>query len=129
MTRALDTSLLIRLITNDDPVQAATAQTLIDEPFSLSATVLLETAWTLRSRYGFTPAMLAGALGMVVDLPNAVDTPLNIGWAIERIGAGADPGDMIHIATATGASRFATFDRGMVTKAGPGTPTPVETIR
>ena len=49
---AIDTNIIVRLLTNDDPDQAAKAKSLIEgaEVF-VATTVLLETEWVLRGAY------------------------------------------------------------------------------
>ena len=55
---ALDTNILVRYLTEDDPVQSGLASELIDtrlsgaNPGFVSIPVLCEMLWTLRSRYG-----------------------------------------------------------------------------
>jgi len=115
-------------MTGDDAGQAHIARSIIDEDFILTATVLIETAWVLQSRYGWDRATLSQGLRKVIDLPHAVSVPDHAAWAIDRLEAGADFADMMHIATAAGASSFATFDRGVVKKAGPASLTRIETL-
>jgi predicted nucleic-acid-binding protein len=115
-------------MTDDDHGQARVARSIIDEDFIVTATVLIETAWVLRSRYGWNRAALAEGLRMVIDLPHAVSVPDHAVWAIDRLEAGADFADMMHIATAAGATRFATFDRGVAKKAGAAAPVSIETL-
>ena len=59
-------------------------------------------------------------------MPHAVSVPDHAGWAIDRLEAGADFADMMHIATAAGATSFATFDRGVEQKAGTAPPISIE---
>ena len=49
---AVDTNLLVRILTNDDPIQARRALKILknDEIF-IPKTVLLETEWVLRHAY------------------------------------------------------------------------------
>ena len=91
--------------------------------------MLLETDWVLRSFYGWSRAQRAKAFKILLDFPNAVDVPKYAGWAVERMHAGADFADMMHVAVASGASSFATFDRKLERRAGPDTPVVVETLR
>ena len=101
---------------------------IVDEDFAVPATVLLETEWVLRSRYCLPRSTVAAALRMIIDLPHAIDIPPNTGWAIDRLEQGADFADVIHLATVSNASRFATFDQKLAAKAGPATPLPIETL-
>src|SRR5262245_10703413 len=52
----LDSNIILRAITSDDPVQSPLAQSLLatlssDRPGVINPVVLAETAWTLRGRY------------------------------------------------------------------------------
>lgn len=52
---ALDTNVLVRLIARDDPDQLEQARTLVQAGACfVPDTVLVETAWVLRSSYGAT---------------------------------------------------------------------------
>lgn len=117
------------MLTDDDPVQAERARALAKEDFRISATVLVETDWVLRSFYGWSRTQRAEAFKILLDFPNAVDIPKYAGWAVERMKAGADFADMMHVAVAAGASSFATFDRKLERRAGPDSPVVVETLR
>lgn len=104
------------------------AKTVLDEDFMLSATVLIETEWVLRSSYGMSRGRRARALSMLLDLPRLVAVPPHARWAIERMEAGGDFADMIHIGEAEGATGFATLDSDLPRSAGPGAPVPIETL-
>jgi predicted nucleic-acid-binding protein len=91
--------------------------------------VLVETDWVLRSFYGWRRAQRAAGFRILLDLPNAVDIPKYAGWAVERMEAGADFADMMHVAGAEGASSFSTFDRKLERRAGPDSPVAIETLR
>ena len=70
--REVDTSLIIRYLTNDHPSQSAAARNIVDnEDFFVSATVLLETELVLRSAYGFSEDEVLAALGFFAGLPHA----------------------------------------------------------
>lgn len=72
---ALDTNVLVRWITNDDAAQCAVIQQLLLAPtateqrLALPITVLLETEWVLRTRYGFDRAALLLALDALLSAP------------------------------------------------------------
>jgi predicted nucleic-acid-binding protein len=72
--RGLDTNVLVRLITGDNPDQASAVLSLLEEAevrnerFFVSTIVVCELAWTLRSRpYQFRRAAIAEALVTVLE--------------------------------------------------------------
>jgi predicted nucleic-acid-binding protein len=66
--RAVDTNLLVRLITRDDSKQAQAAQAFVEGGAWASLVVIAETAWVLRAVYEFDPAAIATALAMLLDV-------------------------------------------------------------
>lgn len=128
LTAAVDTNVLLRLIVEDDEVQAATARAIFDEPCAVSATVLLETGWVLASRYRWTRAEIAEVFARILDMPNVIADPVSLRWAIDRFRLGGDLPDMIHVATAGTSERFVTFDSRILKHAGNGSPIPIETL-
>jgi predicted nucleic-acid-binding protein len=89
----------------------------------------VETDWVLRSFYGWSRNQRAVGFRILLDFPNAVDVPKYAHWAVERMEAGADFADMMHVASAAGASTFATFDWKLERRAGSGAPVQIETVR
>ena len=68
---AVDTNVLIRLITKDHAAQVARASRLFQrEQIWVAKTVLLETDWLLRSLYGFAPQAVGDAFRKLAGLPN-----------------------------------------------------------
>lgn len=128
MSRAVDTNVVIRYLTGDDADQSAAATALLREDFMLTATVLIETEWVLRSAYRWPRSRIAAALEALVDLPAANCAVAGVPWALARMRAGADLADMVHILTAAGATGFATFDTRLAAAAGANAPLPIETL-
>lgn len=65
--KGLDTSILIRYLVQDDPVQSPRANQIIEElteqePGFVSVVVIAEIAWVLGSRYKAKPAEIADAV-------------------------------------------------------------------
>lgn len=126
--RALDTNVVLRLLIVDDPLQLAVAERLIEEPAYLPLTVLMETVWVLRSRYGMGRDALARALNSLLDAQElSIEGADLLPWIIDRIDDGADAADMIHLAASRHATSFATFDRDLARRAD-GSPVPVELV-
>jgi predicted nucleic-acid-binding protein len=119
---------VLRFLTGDDPVQTPIARDILDADFILPATVLLETEWVLRSWYKLPTEQVVAALRLLIDLPGAEELPPNVAWAVAMLAKGADFADAMHVATSVGATSFATFDGGVVRKAGRNAPLPIETL-
>jgi len=128
VSRAVDTNIVIRYLTRDDPAQTPIATEVLRAGFALSATVLIETEWVLRSVYRWPKDRIAEALASVIDLPSADIVPEGAAWALARFAEGADLADMIHILAGAGASAFVTFDSGVAAHAGASPPLPIETL-
>jgi predicted nucleic-acid-binding protein len=65
--RAVDTNVLIRLVTRDDARQAAAADRFVARGCWVSHVVLAETAWVLADAYEFSHAKIAAAIEMFVN--------------------------------------------------------------
>ena len=114
--RAIDTNVLVRFLTGDDPRQAAKARALVEAgDIFVATTILLEAEWVLRSAYGFAPERIAEALRAFAGLPGVTleDAPL-AAQALDWAEHGLDFADALHLATARGCAEFATFDRRLV---------------
>jgi predicted nucleic-acid-binding protein len=67
----LDTNVLVRYLTHDDPAQYAKAAALIDaatnrgEQFIVNTAVLCELVWVLGTAYGYSREEIAGALEQI----------------------------------------------------------------
>jgi predicted nucleic-acid-binding protein len=66
--RAVDTNVLVRLITRDDPKQAADAEAFVVESGGwVGHLVLAETTWVLRAVYDHPPAAIVRALEILLN--------------------------------------------------------------
>lgn len=65
--RAIDTNVLVRLITRDDPRQAASASAFVENGAWVSTMVLVESMWVLETVYDRNAAEIAAALEMLLD--------------------------------------------------------------
>lgn len=109
---ALDTNVIVRLVTADDPGQLQAAREVFQGgDLWVCKTVLLETEWVLRYSYELTPASileilrkLLGYSGLQVEDRNAVLR------ALEFYDKSMDFADAIHLASSGEADQFATFD-------------------
>lgn len=65
--RAVDTNVLVRLITRDDPNQTAKAERFITLGAWVSLLTLTEATWVLDSVYERAPGQIASAVAMLLD--------------------------------------------------------------
>ncbi|NVN88633.1 MAG: type II toxin-antitoxin system VapC family toxin [Rhodopseudomonas sp.] len=112
----IDTNLIVRYLTGDHPRQSAKARALIDnKDVFVSATVLLETEWVLRSVYGFSPSQICAALRGFAGLARVtLEDPALIATALNRVERGMDFADALHLGSAEGCDGFVTFDQRLI---------------
>ena len=119
----LDTNLLVRYLTLDDPRQAKTATTVIEaattagEPLFVSTVVMCEVVWVLERGYRFDRAQVeqtVDALLRTAQLHFREKDLLLAALADYRSGSG-DFADYVigRDAAAEGCSRTVTFDRAL----------------
>ena|SRR5436305_10558584 len=65
--RAVDTNILVRVITRDDPQQLAAAESYVSGGAWVSTVVLAETSWVLGTVYGLTNEQLATVIEMLLS--------------------------------------------------------------
>ncbi|GHU04180.1 hypothetical protein FACS1894205_1950 [Alphaproteobacteria bacterium] len=113
---AIDTNIVIRYLTGDDPVQSAKARALIDrQDVYVVDTVMLEAEWVLRSSYGFDRTDAIAALRAFAGLPTVtLENPDVVGRAIALAMNGMDFADALHLMHSRPCDGFATFDRSLV---------------
>ncbi len=113
---AVDTNVLARVITNDDPAQASRAAKLLARPdrVFVPKTVVLELEWVLRSAYGIDRQGIAAAIHRLQDLSNAeIEDDSVVALALTWYEAGMDFADALHLASAGPDLDFATFDAAL----------------
>ena len=117
--KAVDTNVLVRVLTRDDPEQArAAAEVMRSGPVFIACTVLLETEWVLRHAYGFDRAEIGRALRALVDLTGVVvDGEAAVRSALAWHASGIDLADALHLARSADADELVTFDRRFAKRA------------
>jgi len=125
---ALDTNILVRLITRDDEAQALRAKIVFDahadEIGALFVTdiVLIELCWTLARSYGFGRVDIARTVQAILDNASiALESPVAAKHALAHFkGSKADFPDCMIVAKsdAAGCQRLLSFDRRMETLPG-----------
>jgi predicted nucleic-acid-binding protein len=117
---AVDTNVLVRLLTGDDPKQTAITQDLFASsgPIWIAKTVLLETGWVLRSLYGFDEAAISDAFASLLGLENVrVEDEFEIASALELTAQGIELADAIHLTGRPHDALFVSLDRAFVQRA------------
>jgi predicted nucleic-acid-binding protein len=114
--RAVDTNVLVRLISRDDPRQAASADAFIAKGAWVSLLALTEAIWVLAAVYQRNAANLATAVDMllnheqlVVQDSNAVAAALDLFRS--RPSLGFSDCLMLQVARKAGHLPLGTFDR------------------
>ncbi len=116
---AIDTNVLVRLLTRDDEPQFQQASTLFAEnKIFIPETVILETEWVLRFAYKFSQATIFEALRKTLGLSNVQTArPGVIAQALDLAGQSLDFADALHLAASQECGQFATFDTSFIKKA------------
>ena len=116
---AVDTNVVVRLLTGDEPRQSEQARLLFDRgTIFLPKTVLLEAELVLRRLYRLERLRVIGALTALVALPNirCEDEPAVV-QALAWSRDGLDFADAMHVASSRTASGFVTFDQALIRQA------------
>ena len=110
---AVDTNIIVRYLTADEPEQFAKARALIDgEDIFVCTTVLLETEWMLRRGYRFSRDQIIAALTAFaglrrVHLEDSALAVRGLSWTAR----GMDFADALHLGKAEGCEAFVSFDQ------------------
>ena len=116
---AVDTNLLVRLLTKDDLSQAKRAAKVMEsDNIFIPKTVLLETEWVLRHAYGIGKDAITSGFQKMMGLPNvSVEDSQTVIQAISWYESGLDFADALHLASSMKADKFVTFDSAFIRKA------------
>ena len=116
---AIDTNVIIRLLTRDDADQYEKAYKLLkfNEVF-ISDTVILETEWVLRFAYGYKREQIVQALTGLFGLASVhINHPALVDKAIAWHHQGMDFADAMHLAGSLQIKKFYTFDKKFLASA------------
>jgi len=116
---AVDTNVVVRLLTADDPKQAAAAKSLFQGQLVwIAKTVLLETSWVLRSLYGYEESAIRQAFIKLLGLKNVhVEDEPAVAAALAPTTQGIDLADALHLCSRPPGAVFVSFDRSFVRRA------------
>ena len=114
--RAVDTSVLVRLLARDDPKHLAAAAAFVQTGAWISHLVLMEAAWVLDSVYGVAPEQLASGVEMVLDHDTLVVQDAGVVKAAvaqyrKHPGLGFSDCLILEVARAAGHVPLGTFER------------------
>lgn len=114
--RAVDTNVLVRLLTRDDDRQVAAAEAFVEKNAWISLLVLAETTWVLFAAYRLEPAGIATAVDMLLNHRNlAVQDPDVVAAALahyrRKPSLGFSDCLVLEIARKAGHTPLGTFDR------------------
>src|SRR5262249_46586122 len=115
----VDSNVLVRLLTEDDPKQAAAARSLFaSRPIWIAKTVLLETGWVLRSLYGFEESAIRDAFIKLLGLNNVqAEDASSVAAALALTVHGIEFADALHLSSRPPGAAFVSFDRSFVRRA------------
>ena len=116
--RAIDTNVLVRLITRDDSRQTASAESFVEKGAWVPLLALAEAAWALVTVYELAPSALANAIEMLLDhrdlvLQDSEVVAAALGLFRAKPSLGFSDCLMIHLAQQAGHLPLGTFDRNL----------------
>ena len=114
--RAVDTNVLVRLITRDDAEQTAAAEVFVAKGAWVSHLVLAEAVWVLTSVYELGPGEIATAVDMLLNHQDlTVQSPEVVAAALakyrQRPRLGFSDALVVEMARSAGHLPLGTFDR------------------
>ena len=117
---AVDTNILVRVLTKDDGIQATRAlEVLRTGPIWVPKTVFLETEWVLRGAYKLSPQIIHASLARLASTEGiTIEDAASIGRALTLLSEGMDLADALHLSSSAKASELVTFDRSFAKHAG-----------
>jgi predicted nucleic-acid-binding protein len=116
--RAVDTNVLVRLVTRDDPRQTSAADAFVSPGAWVPCLALAEATWVLDSVYGRDPHDIATAVEMLLNhhhltVQDADAVAQALGQFRSHPAVGFADCLMVEIARKAGHSPLGTFDRAL----------------
>ena len=116
--RAIDTNILVRLVTRDDAAQVKQAEAFVAKGAWVSTLVLVETVWVLQSAYNLTAEQLSTIIEMLLNHAQLVFQDADVvEQALASYRANPEPGftDYLILETAlkAGHKPLGTFDKAL----------------
>jgi predicted nucleic-acid-binding protein len=116
---AVDTNILVRLLTDDDPKQAAVARAIFAAgPVWIAKTVLLEAGWVLHSMYGYEESEVCKVFVRLLGVENVyVEDEAGVAGALALTEHGIELADAMHLSSRPAGTAFVSFDQSFVRRA------------
>jgi predicted nucleic-acid-binding protein len=116
--RAVDTNVLVRLLSRDDPEQTKSAEAFVAPGGWVSHIVLVETVWVLDSVYELSAAQIAVAIDMLLNhrdlvLQDAEVVGVALSHYRKKPKLGFSDYMVLEVARKAGHLPLGTFDRGL----------------
>jgi predicted nucleic-acid-binding protein len=116
--RAVDTNVLVRLITRDDPKQVSAAESFVGRGAWVSHVVLVEAVWVLMSVYELEPPAVAMAVEMLLNhrdltIQDSDSVAAALGQYRTKPAAGFSDCLVLEVARKAGHLPLATFDKDL----------------
>ena len=114
--RAIDTNIVLRIITDDHPEQTRVARELIEsERLVVPTTVVLEAEWALRRVYRYRRSDVLKALRVFLGHPNIeLAQESVVAAALDFAERGIELADALHAVSAPECSSIVTFDEDFI---------------
>ena len=116
MTIALDTNIILRLITQDDVEQTKRIATaLLAGGGVVQDSVLLEMEWVLRKSFGYDRSQIIHAFELLSGMAEiTIENSSRLQMAVDGYRKGLDFTDAFHLAGAIDHASFMTFDKDLL---------------
>jgi predicted nucleic-acid-binding protein len=114
--RAVDTNVLVRLVTRDDEAQVAAAESFVSKGAWVSHLVLVEATWVLRAAYDLEHDQIATAVEMMLNhkdltLQDAEVVSAALEQYRQRLSLGFSDCLVLEVARKAGHVPLGTFDK------------------
>lgn len=116
---AIDTNILVRIVTNDEPEQALRAANILNNhAIFISKTVILELEWVLRFSYALKRTIILSTLQQILTTDGfTIEQSSTIEQSLQWYEKGMDFADALHLASSLHAEKFVSFDKKLIKKA------------
>ena len=116
---AIDTNILVRIVTNDDPEQALRAANILqNQAVFITKTVILELEWVLRFSYSLERTIILSTLQKILTTDSfTIEQNSAIEQSLLWYEKGMDFADALHLACSLHVDKFVSFDKKLIKKA------------